>query len=310
MRAMTGFGLGVAALAGLWAWVDRSWAVAAPAAGGPFLQRSEGCAPPRPSEDATLVMAGFYEGAGISTMRLAAEQPQQEGTSAVDVRISPGFGPIYLVVVPDRKTVLRFSGWTRRLERVLVLASAQYPAGVTGLPRTVVAFADRGACQVSAAQFYDPERAGPGPAGLARLLGRARPDAMGGAYDPWQLTISGGGVGARVYEGQDHAPGVEEDWSEEVARFSPAGVLPVEAGQLVANVEAAPYRVLPGHAGLAQLVREGKLRRRYDTYRLLAPIDAPEGLYGAESVTFELAPGMPRPRGDIGHSRVVVPALR
>lgn len=310
MRGLLTFAAGIVGIAGTWAYVDRSWAVAAPAEGGPFLQRAEGCAPPRPSADAVLVMAGFYEGAGISTVRLAAETPQQEGTSAVDVHISPGFGSIYLVVAPDRNTVLRFSGWTRRLERVVVLADARFPAGVTGLPRGVVAFADRGACGITAEQLYHPERTGAGANALAQRLGRARPDAVGGGYNPYQLAISGAGVGARIYDGREHARGVEEEWGDGVARFSPAGVLQVEAGQVVANVAAAPYRVLPGHAGLAQLVREGKLRRRYDTYRLLAPIDAPEGLYGAESVTFELTPGMPRPRGDVGHSRVVTAGLR
>jgi hypothetical protein len=306
MRGLIIFAASVAAAAGAWAYVDRSWAVAAPAAGGPFVRPAVDCAPPRPGADAALVIAGFYEGAGTSTIRLAATRPQEDGTSVVDIRIAPGTGAIYLVVVGETKTVIRFSGWTRRLERVLILTDATSPTGVTGLPLARVSFADRHACGLSAGQIYEPER-GQRPSGLVRLLGRARPDGIGGAYAPYLLTVSGSGVGASVYDGRERAAGLEE-WE---GRFSPAGVLEVDAGQLIANVPAAPYRLLPAQAGLAQLVREGKLvRRGSDTFRVLAPIEAPVGLYGAQAVTFELAPGVPRPSGDIGHSRVVAQGYR
>jgi hypothetical protein len=149
----------------------------------------------------------------------------------------------------------------------------------------------------------------PQPANLSReeRLRRPRyrmPDAFGGAYQPRLLTISSDGVGATIYRPHEPDPNLEE-WERLASDFNPAGITEIDMTQLVGNAPAAPYTTLPEWAGLAQLVRDGKLRwLGSDRFRVLTAIDAPVGLYGSEAVTFELAPGVPPPRGDLGHSRI------
>ncbi|MEA3028859.1 MAG: hypothetical protein QOG13_184 [Sphingomonadales bacterium] len=315
---MRGLGLFVAAillLAGGWAYVDRSYAVAIPASGGPFLRRAEGCTPPQPGEEAAMAFAGFHEGPAASTVRLASSRGQEAETSVVDVRIAAGTGPIYLLMTSGTPVVVRLSGWTRRLERVVLLADGDVPMGVVGAPADIVTFASRHDCRVLAEHFYHPDQyqARFELAGIVRrprrpetpaMLRYRMPDALGGAYEPRLLTISGSGVGATSYEANERDPGLAE-WEEIASRFMPAGVTEIDPGQVISNARAAPYRVLPGWAGLAQLVREGKIRLRgSEHYQVLAQIDIPVGLAGAQAVTFEVMPRIPWPRGDPGHSIV------
>ena len=64
---------------------------------------------------------------------------------------------------------------------------------------------------------------------------------------------------------------------------------------------------MPAQDGLRQLVAEGKLLRRDRQYRIVQPIPRiPAGLSGSHMVEFVLIKGVPKPKGDLGHSSLIM----
>lgn len=93
----------------------------------------------------------------------------------------------------------------------------------------------------------------------------------------------------------------------EFRRFNPGGVADIQADQVLAPGLVEDYVVLPGHAGLLQLMNEGRIERLLDgIYLIKKPIARfPAGLTGSGSVTFMLGKGVPMPAGSSGHSCVL-----
>jgi hypothetical protein len=94
-------------------------------------------------------------------------------------------------------------------------------------------------------------------------------------------------------------------------RFQSAGLVQVNPAS-VAGARAEAYQVLPGYAGLAQLVGRGSLQVMDNgDFRVRSAIPRyPAGLTGAHAVRFQLAQGVSAPTGAPGHSCVVASAGR
>ncbi len=314
----------IGALVAAWFALGRWVMVAEAATGGPKVVEIVDCKLPQPSEDAAMLFASYYEGAAVSPVRLG-EGEQGDTTSVVQVKVQPGMGPLYVVIAGSRHSILTFSGWTRRIEQLVVATDPKYPTAVTGLPAERILFVNRRTCggttplddlykvaegrqDLSSASMVIRR---PFPKSMSndermkqKTLFRM-PDAIGGGYEPEQLSLSEFGISAKQYRAHRH--GAVPDWFKRAraAYFDPGGIGEVDLGQLVTPVPAAPYSVLPSRAGIAQLIRDGKVEEISEgNYRILAPIAVPEGLYGAHSVTFTLAPGVPSPSGDLGHSKL------
>jgi len=76
---------------------------------------------------------------------------------------------------------------------------------------------------------------------------------------------------------------------------------------VVSTARVLDYDVLPQQAGLAQLAGAGDLERLSDGFKIVRPIPRfPAGLNGAHSTAFLIAQGVPVPRGDPGHSTVLM----
>src|ERR1051326_7344532 len=92
----------------------------------------------------------------------------------------------------------------------------------------------------------------------------------------------------------------------DLARNHPAGVVRIERERVVAGLPAQDYEVLPGEAGLLQLLEEGKLEPgRNGELVVRAPMRYPADLFGASSMRFLVPRGVPVPEGDPGHSCVM-----
>lgn len=314
--------LGLAAAAGFYA--DRVWAVAEPVSDGPTLAQIGNCDLPQPSEEAAMVFASYYEGAAVSPVRLG-EGKQADTTTVVNVRIGRGFAPLYVVIAGSRHSILAVSGWTRRVEKFVVATRADFPIAVTGLPADMVMFVDRDKCGGTTPldDLYDLARTRQDVSSVSMVIRRPFPESMteeerrkqktpfrmpegiGGAYQPESLTLSGSGVSFTEYRAHSH--GSVPDWFKraDAPLFHPAGLAEVNLGALITPVPAQPYRVLPDRAGLAQLVRDGKIEQLgSDRFRIVGSIELPEGLCGSKSVTFTLAAGAPHPDGDLCHSTI------
>jgi len=91
-------------------------------------------------------------------------------------------------------------------------------------------------------------------------------------------------------------------------RAYPGGIESVMPEDVLSNGTIEPYDVLPRLAGLVQLVRSGHLSVLSDrTFSIDRPIPRfPTGLGGRQSVEFVLRRGVPMPKGDPGHSLVLI----
>ena len=114
------------------------------------------------------------------------------------------------------------------------------------------------------------------------------------------LTVIGDASNVIVQAGPSRA-------KDEMYRFSPGGVVDIDAKAVVGSAPASRYEVLPQQAGLVQLLASGTLKQNsLGEYIVRDKIRFPAGLYGAHSVTFLVMKGAPYPDGDPGHSCVIV----
>jgi Ca2+-binding EF-hand superfamily protein len=89
-------------------------------------------------------------------------------------------------------------------------------------------------------------------------------------------------------------------------RSSPGGVVQIDPRKVAASKLAEPYEILPGHAGLIQLVNSGAIveqRHRRGEFMIQKKIRFPAEL--DHTVQFLLLRGVPEPDGNPGHARVI-----
>ncbi|HVQ08930.1 MAG TPA: hypothetical protein VMS43_10915 [Allosphingosinicella sp.] len=214
------------------------------------VPRPPPCLLPPVDPDTRLILAGFYEGAGVSTVAVAG---QDDEATVGDVHIEPGRERLTLVFVNYEPIIYRFSGATGRVARVILLHRDRTGAGATGLPRARVAFGSSESCGLSHSIYEDSDGHQARRAGA--LFGRA-PDAVGGAYElQWAVIGSGRIAPAPIRRNHWRMQGFEA----ELYRFYPSGVIALRPRDVVASRPPERFQVLPNTAGLVQLLREGAL---------------------------------------------------
>jgi hypothetical protein len=297
---------------------DTAATSAAPAAGG------GSCAVTRPSEGALVQLVSAYEGHALSSVSIGG---QDRVTQTADLVIEPGDTPLYLVLGSFELVIWRITGAVDRVERVVVQSAAGSAdirsGGVTGLPAEKVSFVASAACFPA---VWDQDEGAAAAAALAPHLGRpadtvfadytlaslALPSrtaaAKGGSGGEVDIIIQDGRTFILTEDGVEEAPTPEAGAEtaailRELTRFYPGGVVEVDAASVVSAHPVEPYVVQPQAAGLMQLMEQGLIRRQGQVFLIARPIPRfPAGLHGAHGVSFVLAPGVPVPPGDPGHS--------
>ncbi|GLK78587.1 hypothetical protein [Methylopila turkensis] len=266
------------------------------------------CEVPRAGEGQQIIAFGVYEGDAVPTATVVG---QNEESTTAELVIEEGDQPLYVVLTSYDAMIWRVTGAKDRVAR-LVLASAKAgpsglsAAGAVGLPAEKVTIAARG-CFGSFSKTESPE-ANAARSALQRALGRA-PDAFGGAYNASALTLPAmAAVKIQASRDPKDTPaGFDPRTWRDALRFAPGGVVEIDPSTVVSGAPVVVYEVLPQQIGLAKLVGEGAIERVGGTFRIVKPIPRfPAGLAGAHSVGFSLAPGVPRPKGDLGHSCIAV----
>lgn len=235
-----------------------------------------------------IVLVSAYQGAELST---AAVTPQDQVTTHATVEIEPGQRPIYLLLSSYTASIWTVRGDTRRIRAAAAIsasgASDAPAAGVVGLPPGRVR-------SFHGCLDYNPDgdlAAAQARELIAARLGRA-PDRVFDAYSVSTIALPSGRL----------APFASaEAGGPNLVRVDPTSV---------AGARATTYGVLPGAAGLAQLVRAGTLEGqagpggRGGVYTLRRPVERlPAGLNGGNAVTFVLPSTLPFPEtAEIGHS--------
>jgi Ca2+-binding EF-hand superfamily protein len=292
-----------------------------------------GCAMPRASDAAQVILLSAYEPESVSTTTIAS-QDIEIGTASIT--IEPGSGPIYIVAATYEPTIWRISGSVERLERLVLTSTTTAPgargperrplAGATGVPAERVTFLGQTACIRYFAEA--PSIASATATGtIAREAGKA-PAVVSARYQVSGFAVPSGGVRAAsttgprrqiavqtgegptvVVDGKDSTVITQTSTASlesQLQRTKPGGVVEIDPKDVVASHVAERYEVLPQEAGLIQLVRSGALKQNIGREFLITKkIRMPAGLSGGHLAKFVLLRGVPEPDGDFGHSTVI-----
>jgi hypothetical protein len=287
------------------------------------------------AKDSTLVLLGAYEGTSLSTVTVAG---QDETTHGATLLIEEGTTPITLVVTSYSPMIWQVKGATQRIAKVVLSGVARQnsnekvSAGVVGIDRSKVQFINAANCLRN---FYDVKS----PDGLItkaylqKMINRA-PDVFLGRYDVGIVAIpSGRGTSKEINSaeradlkakaavqyytiGPDGKPlafnGTKERPLVRSAEgllfdFNSDGLMDFKLSDVVSDAKAEAYEVYPEHAGLLQLVGQGKLERMsadHGGWKVKSATRFPAGLAGAMMTSFFVPKGVKMPEGNPGHSRV------
>jgi hypothetical protein len=216
------------------------------------------CTAKAPAPDEKLVVVSGEEGRLISTVSLAG---QDRTTTAASIVIAPGKEKIYLVAAQDRPMIWLVSGDVKRVTNMAVAGtvndeSGRIEAGVVGLPAGKVSFHDRQTCLPAVGTpltSLDKE-------GAARDLiwfFHRNADVLDGRIRMFGMKLDGNTLSFIPDEKQTEVPaGFDpQTWQAFITNYD--GVIDLTKAPVVSDETAEPYEILPGYAGLAQLVARG-----------------------------------------------------
>jgi hypothetical protein len=268
-----------------------------------------------PAGDAALVaFLQGYRGQGVSTAAIDSEDGE---TTTAEIAIEPGERPLYIVLLAHGPVIWRLSGATERV-RHLVLASqlrdgSVTRAGVTGLSHGRVTFLQGGCLAEDVlhkdymAQIFrlyvgrDPDIVVRQEA-VARLSlpsGDTKVENANSLW--WQLRESPSAL--LWYLGFNRDSRFRPGLRRQAGLRYPAGVVEIDPETVVSASPVRAYTVLPGYAGLQQLVQEGAVEDiGNNEFRIRRKIRLPAALI---SGVLLLPKGVPPPDGERGRVCVI-----
>jgi Ca2+-binding EF-hand superfamily protein len=274
---------------------------------------AEQCKLPRAPKDARVIVFNGYSFDGLSSVAIGS---QDEITNATRVVIEPGREPLYLLLVGWNRVIWQFEGAVDRVKHAVLATVTAYdgkptPAGATGLPQNIVTIAHQDPCT----QFWvnmTTKHADDTRNSMRLLTGRP-PDSIIDRGDVWNLHLPSGQVlkptndeRRRGIPWSGRAGPDASKFTTKMLTYNRGGVVRIDADRVVSGQPATPYEVLPGHAGLVQLMLAGAIDvGQGDDILIRRQIRIPPGLAGALTERFVLLKGVPAPTGSPGHSTVV-----
>jgi EF hand len=263
------------------------------------------CVMSKPASAHRFILVGSNEGAALSTVSVSG---QDAVTTVSQLNIEPGADQLEILLITATPRIWKFEGAVDRVARVFVAASKA--AGVVGLARERTEFLAARDCMLLTSP-PDEVALAIARGALRRAVGR-EPDAILGQYKIGQISLPSGTIARKsIKRPSTEISGIAPVWGA-LMMYRPEGVVQLDAKFVIASHPAEPYSVLPEHAGLLQLLREGVLvylsggRAGPMKFKIAKPMKRfPSGLSGSHSVTYLLATGVPMPPGDAGHSCVI-----
>lgn len=285
------------------------------------------CAFPKPPAEAKILLLGTRNGQALSTVGLGNSDAS---VSVSDIWIEPGDQPLFLLLASYGAMIWRFTGDTDRITHVVassfVVDGLKSPrAGIVGVSKARVYIAPNKECLpylIKAGKRPQSHRAAKL---FASSAGRNVDTVLArGAVNSVSLPaglFEKDAIYTDAINTPENAKGAA--WWRRSLRRYPGGVVEVDAKAVVSRSTAENYEVLPGYAGLAQLIDKGALRfldekfpdiprqplmhrqKRYPLKRflILKKIRYPAGL--DSTVRFVLAPGVEKPVGSPGYSKLI-----
>jgi len=290
------------------------------------------CVLPKPKTMKIIYIGAAYAGR-ISTATVAGQDKKTETTN---IYVEPGTEPIYVVAASLVPMIWNVTGATKRIERFVITSSVptvDYAGGgVVGLKKEQVHIPLSGACP-QVATGISPLKIKNVTEQYLKILGvkfsakfmhktmpfLALPSgkSTSSPYDTvsgetttdsrFNLNQMDGSLDKTVP--QNISPAQKHYYYSHLNKFhrdQPYGVGEIDPTTVIANGSVEHYKVLPGLAGILQLIREGRIEvRNWRVYYVKKEIPQfPAGLNGGNSVAFVFAKGIAAPKGNAGHSCV------
>jgi Ca2+-binding EF-hand superfamily protein len=289
--------------------------------------------PPLPT-GAKIHLVSSYSSYALSNVTIAG---QDLTTVTTEIYVEPGDQPMYVVAASKTPRIWRFRGSTERVVNFVALSYGKSQdgskAGVVGLARDRVSFTAPETCFRYFTNADRPE-ARKAKALVSQILDQPVASVVA-KYNLTELALPSGItppdpagsrkgttfiIGGKEFIIRNGRPvpadetmksanaippfGVDPETYRQFRRYFPGGVVKINPDRVNSPQKAERYNVLPTHAGLIELLKDGSLEKISSRkYRIVRPIERyPAGLQGASSVTFVLAKGIPQPTGTLGHS--------
>ncbi len=256
------------------------------------------CYAPPPAAKDTLIFLGGYEGSATSSVTVVGQDGE---TNAARLIIEEGDSPLYIMAASFEPMVWQIEGAADRVAQFVTgpaRISEFAGVGVTGLEAGKITFLASDCLRY----FYKLKS----KSGLTArktwsgIAGRA-PELMHGRYTISSISLPSGETVSREesFEVRD----IETRYT--AFDFKADGVAKIDPEAVIAPKPVELYDILPGRAGIEQLLGTGHLVKEEKGLRIVKPIKRfPARLTGAQSVKFILPADMPMPAGSPGHSFV------
>ncbi|WP_119308786.1 hypothetical protein [Cohaesibacter haloalkalitolerans] len=265
--------------------------------------KEQACILPQPSEKAEII---YLNGSASKALSSVAVNGLEDETAAAMINIESGNRPLFIISAFSGSAVLKFTGDTSRIEKLVVSELGGKRQGIVGLKANQVEFTAQENCA--------PPYIGSPESGKAQLAESRLALALGHAVDKvivarafHTIGLPSGAIGENMrwnldYRTRDPRRIIENKFRD----FYPYGVEQFEVNDVIASGKVTAYDILPHIAGLIQLLDAGSLGLTDDEYFIIKkPISHfPAGMYGTFGGTFLLEEGVPLPAGNPGHAVV------
>jgi hypothetical protein len=276
-----------------------------------FRVRFRNCGLPKATPADEVFMVSAYETGTLSDVTIVG---QDNETQTMELRIEPGEKPIYLVGATYEPTIWRITGHSERV-RKFVVSSSSPNIGVVGLPREAIVFRPRSKC-VSYISEPTLERVTRQADALKSALDASSIKVIS-VYELGGASIPSNAVDPTAWKRDNGRPNliglkvsdlglnnVDGPTYREFLRYNPWGIVDIDPITVITNGKAESYDVLPGLAGLLQLIKDGSIvvQGRNGNELLVTkpiarlPADVWVGIGAIKRFVF--APGVPVPEGD------------
>ena len=318
--------LGLAAIVfgGIAAWFSLNNAIlrdTVPPPPSPFAAFGPDCEIAPVSKEHMFVAAGVYQGDTLTNVQLG---DRKAASTMVRVAVAPGSQPVTVLLQSQEAVIWSFEGAVERIARAIIIPGLGDNAAVAGLSADRVDILKLARC---------PARSIPLDANPLRrydimrgFFGR-QPERVAADRSPNAITLPDLQFSAAPKGGPER--NAETKAEKRLLEFFPGGFRVVDAKSLVSRAELRMPETYPLEAGLIQLERAGAIRpaRREEiddfaeglskqfrsklspdfrvrvsfSYVILRDVMLPPGLHGGHLTNFLVMPGVPAPRGNIGH---------
>ena len=288
----------------------------------PFAAFGPDCQIAPVNTDHLFLSATVHQGDTLTNVQLGDES---SGTTMVRIFVAPGSKPITVLLQSSQAVIWNFEGAVGRVARAMVVPGYRDRAAVAGLSAAQVDLVKLTRCPEKIIPF---EQAIPWRRDgiLYTLFGRS-PDKVAKGYSPNSISLPDLEFRSAPADGPERT--ADTTGEKALLSYFNGGFRMVDPKSLVTRAEVLTPETYPDAAGLVQLERAGAIRPPHQqelddfseglskpfrsklspnyrlrvgfSYVILRDVKLPAGLYGAHLKNFPVMPGVPAPRGSVGH---------